>query len=173
MRQPPSTTIQDCNPYSSNNELQCTVRTRNDLQYYGEYKIYWFKESTPGYVVNLGVGSYNLESSTTTRINTSSTYNYIYFLNKQYNTSFLSTCKYWCQVINTTSDSEQPLMRSNVFTLLPPDNYNGSSCTSPQAIDNVSCADLPHITGVHFSNATSSPYSSDKIQPTLTFGKYM
>ena len=145
VKQPPSTTIQDCSPYSSNDILhvpvQCTVRTRNHLQYYGDYKINWFKESTPGNVVNQGEGYYSQEPITTaTRINISSTY----FFSQQYNTSFLG--KYWCQVINTTADPDQPLMRSNVFTLLPPDNYmyTGPSCTSPQAIDNISCADLPH-----------------------------
>ena len=61
--------------------------------------------------------------------------------NQQNNSSFLG--KYWCQVINTTADPDQPLMRSNVFTLLPPDNYNGSRCANNfQLIDNVTCADL-------------------------------
>ena len=41
------------------------------------------------------------------------------FFNQQYNSSYIG--KYWCQVINTTADPDQPLMRSNVFTLLAPD----------------------------------------------------
>ena len=51
--------------------------------------------------------------------------------------------KYWCQVINTTADPDQPLMRSNVFTLLAPLRYNEPMCTTVQADNNISCADLP------------------------------
>ena len=65
-------------------------------------------------------------------------------LNQQYNPSFLG--KYWCQVINTTADPDQPLMRSNVFTLLAPENYTGSTCSGAsiiQTMANTTCADLP------------------------------
>ena len=39
--------------------------------------------------------------------------------------------------------SGDPLMKSNVFTLLPPDSYTGGSTCSVAVIDNVTCADLP------------------------------
>ena len=44
------------------------------------------------------------------------------FLNQPYSPSLLG--KYWCQVINTTADPDQPLMRSNVFTLVAPGDYS-------------------------------------------------
>ena len=61
----------------------------------------------------------------------SSIYHITAFLNQPYSPSLLG--KYWCQVINTTADPDQPLMRSNVFTLLAPENYNSESvCTLVQ-----------------------------------------
>ena len=67
------------------------------------------------------------------------------FFNQQYNPSYLG--KYWCQVINTTADPDQPLMRSNVFTLLAPENYTQPTCfnqsTTVQTVNNSTCADLP------------------------------
>ena len=78
-----------------------------------------------------------------TSFNDCSTRYYIHVNNQQYNPSFLG--KYWCQVINTTADPDQPLMRSNVFTLLPPDDYTYSEprCSTPhQYIDITTCADL-------------------------------
>ena len=66
------------------------------------------------------------------------------FRTQPYSTSLLG--KYWCQVINTTADPDQPLMRSNVFTLLAPGNYSGATCTTTttqsQFVDNQTCADL-------------------------------
>ena len=53
---------------------------------------------------------------------------------------------YWCQVINTTVDCDQPLMRSNVFTLLGPENHTGSTCpgiSTRQSVHNITCTDLP------------------------------
>ena len=47
--------------------------------------------------------------------------------------------KYWCQA---TADPDQPLMRSNVFTLLAPGNYSGAPCSPLQTVDNTTCADL-------------------------------
>ena len=55
-----------------------------------------------------------------------------YHINQQYNPSYLG--KYWCQVINTTADSDQPLMRSNVFTLLAPENYTQPTCVNQTSI---------------------------------------
>ena len=65
------------------------------------------------------------------------------FFNQQYDPSYLG--KYWCQVINTTADPDQPLMRSNVFTLLAPENYTQPTCvnqsTTVLSVDNLTCAD--------------------------------
>ena len=66
------------------------------------------------------------------------------FYNQQYNPSYLG--KYWCQVINTTADPDQPLMRSNMFTLLAPEYYTQLTCTTElevQSENNSTCADLP------------------------------
>ena len=57
----------------------------------------------------------------------------------RYNSSYIG--KYWCQVINTTADPDQPLMRSNVFTLLAPEDYTQPTCanqrTAIQTVKNV------------------------------------
>ena len=58
------------------------------------------------------------------------------------NTCFLG--KYWCQVINTAADPDQPLMRSNVFTLLAPENYirmKYSGDLQLQVMPNRTCTD--------------------------------
>ena len=74
------------------------------------------------------------------------------FLNQPYSPSLLG--KYWCQVINTTADPDQPLMKSNVFTLLAPGDYSEPTCISKrlnmQLIRNVKCAD-------HHSKRTTIP----------------
>ena len=63
------------------------------------------------------------------------------FINQPYSPSLLG--KYWCQVINTTADPDQPLMRSSVFTLLAPGNYSVVMCNDAvQSRDNITCADL-------------------------------
>ena len=144
-RQPPSTTIQDCSPYDRFNgikiRMECIIRIPKGTSIMLEIR--WFMENTTGFVVNLGSGSFE---NTRTQINTmdvlvESRYHNTNFNNQQYNPSFLG--KYWCQVINTTADPDQPLMRSNVFTLLPPDNYTKPTCLpSVQFINNVTCADL-------------------------------
>ena len=69
-----------------------------------------------------------------------SVYHNTAFLNQPYSPSLLG--KYWCQVINTTGDPDQPLMRSNVFTLLAPGDYSGAPCSPLQTVDNTTCADL-------------------------------
>ena len=149
MGQPPSTTLDNCNPYETTTgipiSLQCIVRTKTSLN--GTYKIRWFKENDTSNV-NLGRWSPEIYSSVSNTIymyiNTTSTYRFKQ-VTQQNNSSFLG--KYWCQVINTTADPEQPLMRSNVFTVLPPDKYNGSGCSSrPFLQDNITCADLNDTT---------------------------
>ena len=87
------------------------------------------------------------------------------FFNQQYNSSYLG--KYWCQVINTTANPDQPLMRSNVFTLLAPENYTQPTCvnqgTSTQTVDNSTCADL----SVH-SEQTTLPAPTSTLSPYVS-----
>ena len=144
IRQPPSTTKQDCGPYDTLNNIQitmeCIVRIPKGTSIMLEIR--WFMENTTGFVVNLGNGNEHIQTLPNTMdLLVTSRYHDTKFNNQQYNPSFLG--KYWCQVINTTADPDQPLMRSNVFTLLPPDNYTTPTCpASVQFIDNVTCADL-------------------------------
>ena len=146
--QPSSSTIFGCNPYQGNFSqikilLTCTVRRQINVT--DEFEIKWFRQNTNGEVENLGQGDTNQALGT----DWASTYPRLY--NQQYNPSFGG--KYWCQVINTTADPDQPLMRSNVFTLLPPDNYTGSTCSGidiiKQHIKNVTCADQPVHSAPH------------------------
>ena len=126
LSQPPSTTLQDCNPYNNDSErricisLECTVRRAVGVS--TSYSIRWFRENTTGAVEDLGLGD-PIDQLGTDRI---SRYHDTTFLNQPYRPSLLG--KYWCQVINKTADPDQPLMRSNVFTLLAPGNYCESKC---------------------------------------------
>ena len=97
------------------------------------------------------------------------------FLNQPYSPSLLG--KYWCQVINTTADPDQPLMKSNVFTLLAPGDYSGSiQCTGIQSVTNRTCADLSgqtdlgETTTTHQSSTftTKTALSSAITQTSLT-----
>ena len=99
----------------------------------------WFKENTTGGVEDLGRGDPDVRQGK----DWVSRYHNTKLINQQYNHSFVG--KYWCQVINTAADPDQPLMRSNVFTLLPPDNYTAPTCSGAaiiQQVDYVTCADL-------------------------------
>ena len=113
---------------------------RKQINVTDEFEIKWFRGNTNGGVEDLGRGDPDVRQGS----DWVSRYHNTKLFNQQYNPSFAG--KYWCQVINTTADPDQPLMRSNVFTLLPPDNYTGPHCSSPpistssQVIDNVSCA---------------------------------
>ena len=121
--------------------LECVVRRLPGVN--DSFEIRWFRENATGVVEDLGQG----EPDVVLGNDWISIYHKTKLSNQQYNPSFAG--KYWCQVINTTADPDQPLMRSNVFTLLPPDNYTGPYCSSSssfQVIDNVTCAELP----VHF-----------------------
>ena len=104
-----------------------------------EFEIRWFRENTTGAVEDLGLGDYEFQKNMQLH---SRLY---HFFNQKYNPSYLG--KYWCQVINTTAVPDQPLMRSNVFTLLAPENYTQPTCDSlktvTQRVKNVTCADLP------------------------------
>ena len=143
--QPPSSTVHDCNPYNDNLDirmsLECVVRRQINVT--DDFEIRWFRQNTSGEVEDLGQGDPDEALSKDDWI---SRYHNKKLFRKQYNHSFAG--KYWCQVINTTADPDQPLMRSNVFTLLPPDNYTAPTCfiqmKSPiQQEVNETCADLP------------------------------
>ena len=138
-RQPPSTTLSDCNPYDNNDRivivLQCTVRRMDGIS--TAFTIRWFRENTTGAVEDLGLGDIFQQGQ-----DQISQYHSTVFRNQPYSPSLLG--KYWCQVINTTADPDQPLMRSNVFTLLAPEDYSGPSCSGPQQVQqetNEICAD--------------------------------
>ena len=138
-QQPPSTTLNCCNPYHNGFiaiTLECIVRHQ-----ISEFEIRWFRENTTGAVEDLGLGDPIIPY----REGLVSRYHHAKFINQQYNPSYLG--KYWCQVINTTADPDQPLMRSNVFTLLAPENYTQPTCvnqsTITQIMNNITCADLP------------------------------
>ena len=138
--QPPSTTLEDCSPYYQNRiiniVLDCAVRNRTNYS----FEIQWFRKNTNGAVEDLGSGEPRLHIKDMVWY---SRYHHSDFFNQQYNPSYLG--KYWCQVINTTADPDQPLMRSNVFTLLALENYNQHKCPGRGVIsvNNSACADLP------------------------------
>ena len=166
--QPPSTTLQGCNPYDQIERirisLECVVRRQSGVS--TSYSIRWFRESTEAAEVeDLGLGDPDqmLDSN-----DWFSRYHDTAFRNQPYSPSLLG--KYWCQVINTTADPDQPLMRSNVFTLLAPGDYNGSlPCTGVQTVmGNITCASMitPFTTTTHTSvfhtpfNATTPTQNS-------------
>ena len=119
--------------------LECVVRRQPGVN--DSFEVRWFRENTTngGGVEDLGRGDRDMLHG----MDWISTYHRLN--DKHYNPSFAG--KYWCQVMIITTDPDlQPLMRSNVFTLLPPENYTGSTCSgvsSTQVIDNDTCADLP------------------------------
>ena len=147
LTQPPSTTVQGCNPYDQNERirivLQCVVKRHNYMSDQYDIVIKWFRENTTGAVVNLGTGEPDNEQMNMQFFDHTSIYHETKFLNQLYSPSLLG--KYWCQVINTTADPDQPLMMSNVFTLLAPGDSSGSTCTGVQTVNNKTCADLPGV----------------------------
>ena len=169
-QQPRSTTQNCCNPYQDGYitiVIDCIVRYQTD-----DFEIQWFRENTTGAVEDLGLGDPNQSQQNM------QWYSRNNLFNKQYNPSYLG--KYWCQVINTTADPDQPLMRSNVFTLLAPENYTQPTCvnqsTTIQTMNNITCADLP----VHSEQTTlpaptttlSSYVSLEKSETVTTTGEY-
>ena len=139
--------MQCCNPYNEDQTiqivLQCAVRRQFDVS--DQFMIKWFRENTTGAVEDLGLGDPVNELG----IDQLSTYHEAALFNQPYSPSLLG--KYWCQVINTTADPDQPLMRSNVFTLLAPGDYNGPTCNSIpglkyQSVGNITCADDDDLT---------------------------
>ena len=161
--QPPSTTKNNCNPYQNNKiriVIDCIVRNQSIY----ELGIRWFRENTSGAVEDLGLGDPRLQQLGNTT-DWYSRYHQSDFVNQQYNPSYLG--KYWCQVINTTADPDQPLMRSNVFTLLAPENYTQPTCANQsaiQTINNITCADLP----VHSEQTTLPAPTTTLPAPTTT-----
>ena len=114
------------------------------------YLIRWFRENRNEIVEDLGIG-FPLVQHNTDR---TSNYHGTVFLNQTYSPSLLG--KYWCQVINRTVDPDQPLMRSNVFTLLAPGNYSNPTCTGTvQTVFNVTCADLSNQTDLGETTTTN------------------
>ena len=157
-QQPLSATPYGCSPYNSKKmirlSLDCLVKNQTD-----KFEIRWFRENVTGAVEDLGLGNPNELQD---EIHWFSRYHNSDFFHQQYNPSYLG--KYWCQVINTTADPDQPLMRSNVFTLLAPQDYTNQTKCSPevQSEHNNTCADLP----VH-SEQTTLP------APTTTLSSYV
>ena len=162
--QPPGQTIDACNPYDQLNvikiEMECIVRTQKNLN--GTFKIRWFRANTTGEVVDLGIGHPVFSFTYRDYLFITSRYHNTKFFSQQYNTSFHG--KYWCQVINTTADPDQPLMRSNVFTLLPPECYSGTTCTRVQFTQEMTCADR-HKTDISQSKTnTTTEISTTTLQ---------
>ena len=171
IRQPPSTTLDGCNPYQRDNNavsisLECTIRRAVVTD---EFKVRWFRENTAETVEDLGLGDPDQNLSSTDWF---SRYHSTALFNQPYSPSLLG--KYWCQVIrNTTADPDQPLMRSNVFTLLAPGSYNGPTCTKQiQIVDNRTCADLPDQPVVALTTTTIPvlvPSSTTMTQMSTSF----
>ena len=148
LQQPPSTPLHGCDPYTDHNTIniaiECMVRKRASST--ASYEIRWFRENTHGVVEDLGAGNPETGDEHMRR----SRYDDVKLLHQNYHTSLVG--KYWCQVINTTADPDQPLMRSNAFTLLPPENYTGATCYGyivVQVIENTTCADTTRPQGAH------------------------
>ena len=134
-----------------------------------QFMIKWFRENTTGVVEDLGLGNPVIQLG----IGQLSDYHKTALFNQPYSPSLLG--KYWCQVINTTADPDQPLMRSNVFTLLAPGDYSGPTCISKrlrfQVVQNITCADL-HIElttiPAHSDQTTLSTHESTQCIVTTT-----
>ena len=137
------------------------MRRRFDL--FDQFIIKWFRNNThviSGTVEDLGQGDpvYPPQQGN----DWASRYHDTAFRDQPYNPSLLG--KYWCQVINTTADPDQPLMRSNVFTLLAPGDYSEPMCTAMSTIQqayNETCADLPDKQLVQ-----TTPINSVSVVPT-------
>ena len=88
LAQPPSTTVQDCNPYSNDGRivitLECVVRRAIDMSTIS-YLIRWFRENTNELVEDLGIG-FPLAQHNTDR---TSSYHGTVFLNQPYSPSLL------------------------------------------------------------------------------------
>ena len=162
--QPPASTVGGCNPYEGNNliriSLECVVMKQTGVT--DDYEIRWFRQNTTGGVEDLGRGDPDVAQDNTWM----SRYHNTKLINQQYNPSFVG--KYWCQVINTTADPDQPLMRSNVFTLLPPDSYTASTCSGAAGIHNVTCADLPVLSEQNTQPAPTHSHSTHDLSTKIT-----
>ena len=127
-----------------------------------EYEVRWFRENTTGAIEDLGLGYPDILLG----MEWISRYHDKAFRDQRYSPSLLG--KYWCQVINTTADPEQPLMRSNVFTLLAPGNYSGPPCTVVQEVTSMTCADLQSISSTSIANIVSTMYHNNAVDHVTT-----
>ena len=111
LSQPPSA-IDHCDPYSNHIVLECTVRKKPGA---AEFEIRWYAEETyiTGTVVDLGSGYDPAANNGPGGLDRTSRYEF---------QSPYEPAKYWCLVIKM-GDIDQPLMKSNVFTLLAPEEY--------------------------------------------------
>ena len=140
--------------------LECVVRRLAGVN--TTFMIRWFRENTTGAVEDLGLGDPLFQQD----IDRTSRYHQTAFFNQAYSPSLLG--KYWCQVINTTADPDQPLMRSNVFTLLAPEDYSRHRCmgtSTIQQVDDIACADEPELTS---PSTTIRTHSTTVLQPSPT-----
>ena len=166
-KQPPSTALNGCNPYQVGTNtilivFECVVRRSAMID--NKYEVRWFRENTTGAVEDLGLGDPNIPQG---MLDWFSRYHDTALIHRPYSPSLLG--KYWCQVINTTADPDQPLMRSNVFTLLAPGDYStsGSVC-GIQAEANIACADLPDSQPVQTTTQLLSTTSKISVLSTTT-----
>ena len=106
-QQPPSTTLQDCNPYNQNNEicitLECAIRSILTTN------IRWFREYANGTVTDLGIGHKWLKGVA---------WHSEYYVNHEYNQLQPSVLgNYWCQVVN--SDHQRCVyLAANRFSIM-------------------------------------------------------
>ena len=104
------------------------------------YDLFWYRErSCDGLVENLGPGSGEIETTNSERIMLQGIAN----LN---NAPFSEEMpgEYWCQAVITNSSGKYLATRSNVLTVLRPENYTGLSvCSSVQFTDASKCAYPP------------------------------
>ena len=142
LSQPPSTT-NGCRPYQFGINfiiihLQCSVRRLNPTD---SFQIIWFRERN-GQIEDLGPGSPHIQIPGPD--DWLSRYHDTKLWVQPFRPELLG--KYWCQVIKTSVNPHQPLLRSNEFTLLPPEDYSQFTCSNTamiQTVDNITCANLP------------------------------
>lgn len=123
--------------------LECAVRKQPMMRDVNSFEIRWFRRTLDDDIDGLGPGDpITVQGSTTI-----SRYHDLNFFNAIYEDEDLEDVvgDYWCQVFNTAGEEPVPLMKSNIFSLLPPMRYNQSTCNlvpNILRVDNTSCADL-------------------------------
>ena len=147
-----------CNPYT-NETVQITitckvVKLNDDLCCY----IAWFAESA-GTVRPLVFGHSISEGTNFVQSRLAITPN----LGSKFCNKIKNGSKFWCQVVNTTGGAYQPLMKSNVFELMAPEDYNDQRCPTTVMETKTTCADVP----------TSSPTSSSTSQEFYSLSPFV